>query len=730
MKSDQNLLDVVAVARWIVERQFIRQMPLKSLQDMNRFARDLGIGLSRWNEEDVQHLWQIGLLRADLLVSKQPLDLVGTVFIEQNEQGDNVYADARTCVSTSDGLSDVIGGFGDLPKDLYLMFHPFRYYVLYRIEQELIPRIGSFQILRSAASCQKTVERFITSFNEKTADERFAASVRRWNEIVSIAIAVEPFTYGKLFGYHKVPVTYVNNEAPFYSARRKQYEDSKSLLINIGLDGVRDILSELCKKAEELEPNDDIRCLIRLTKRYRIEKIKGRLGGSVYLLTMAEMIRRAAERAFDLELPEEDEVGYGGGEESASFKEWFYGSRRLLDSHEAISRFLEHLNLNYTTRLRWYVEGDTELYALQSELSEDKNIEIVNLRGNVVAGGGKGLSFRENLLNDMRRSVYSFVSLDADVDNNRRVLRRAVENREMFGMFFISDPDFEFENFKSDELAGILWEMALEKGALPEEMENFLKLTSAAENGRQLFDNAKKALPSLQRLDKGQAWGEKLLNFAKENEYIARDGKKRTRPIIEAIILARHAVACGYYLSKEEGRVDQATGRIVGVKKYFAYGSNMLRRRLVERAPSALVRATGYMEGYTIRFNKKSMDGSGKCNLVKTEDEESKVYGVVYDFLDADKPALDKHEGLGEGYNTEEVRVITAGGEITAYTYVAEDSAVVDSLKPYSWYKDLVVEGARQHALPAEYVAQLEGVEGDSDPDPEREKLNRQLLRA
>jgi gamma-glutamylcyclotransferase len=725
-ESNENLLDAVAIARWMVERQFIRQMRLKSLQELNRLASDLGVGLSPWNE-DVQHLWQIGILRADFLVSKQPLDMEGVVFIEQNDGGEHIFADARDCVKRIDGLGNVIEDLGTLPDDVYLMFHPFRYYVLYRIEQELIPRLYGFQILRSVTSYQKTVERFLTSFNEETADEHFRARVRGWNEIVSLAVAVEPFTYNRLFGYYKVPVTYENNEEGFYTALRKQYEDCKALLLNIGLDGVMDVLNELCREAERLEPKDDIRRLVRLTKRYRIERIKGKLGGSVYLLTMAEMIRRAAERVFETELPEEDELGLGGGSETADYKEYFYGSPRLLDSHEAKSTFIQRLNLDYTVRLRWYVEGDTELYALQSELTGDENIEIINLRGEVVAGKGKGLSFRENLLNDIRRSVYSFVYLDGDVDNNRRVLLRAVENREMFGMFFISKPDFEFGNFNSDELAGILWEMASEKGALPEEKENFLKLTCAAESGKQLFDNANKALPDL-RLDKGKTWGERLLNFAKENSYLQRDGVKKTRPIIEGIMLARHTVECGYYLSREECRVDANTGTIVGVKKYFAYGSNLLKKRLVKRAPSALVRAAGYIEGYKIRCNKRSVDGSGKGNLLKTEDEKDRVYGVVYDFLGADKLNLDKHEGLGNGYNAEEIRVITDNGEIRAYTYVADEGAVDDSLKPYSWCKDLVVEGARRHSLPSEYITQLECIEADSDSDAERERLNRQSL--
>lgn len=723
-KFKGNLLDPAAVARWEVERPFIRQMRFLSTQDLDRLTRDRGVDLSSWNE-DVERFWQIGVLRADLVVSKQPLDSEGLTLIEKNQARENLYADVRAWVSKPEGLGNVFKDIVAVPENIYLMFHPFRYYVLCRIAQELVPRVDSLQILRSTAGYQRIVERFIASFNEKTADENFRIEVRRWNEIVSLAVAVEPFTFNRVFGYYKVPVTYLNNEGPFRSALQKQYEDCKALLMKIGLEGVRQVLSELCKEAGRLEPNADIRRLMRLTQRYRIERVKGQLGGSVYLLTMAEMIRRAAENAFETELPEEDEFGYGGGEETASFKEFFYGARRLLDSHDAINRFIQDLNLDYTVRLRWYVEGHTEFYALQSELGDDENIELINLRGDFLASKGKGLSFKENLLNDVRRFVYSFVSLDGDVDDNLRVLLKAVENREMFGMFFVSQPDFEFGNFNLDELVGILWEMALENGAPPEAKQNFLKLTSAAQNAKQLMDYAKKAVPHMPKLDKGKTWGERLLKFAKENRYIQRNGQKKTRPIIEAIMEAHRAVDCGYYLGKEEGRVDKNTGRIVGVKKYFAYGSNLLRERMVARAPSALVRATGYIEGHKIKCNKRSKDGSGKCNLVKTEEDNDKVYGVVYDFLDADKPTLDKHEGLGSGYNAEEIRVVTDKGEMRAYTYVADDSAVDDSLRPYSWYKDLVVKGARQHSLPSEYISHLEGFEADSDPDAERERLNR-----
>lgn len=42
------------------------------------------------------------------------------------------------------------------------------------------------------------------------------------------------------------------------------------------------------------------------------------------------------------------------------------------------------------------------------------------------------------------------------------------------------------------------------------------------------------------------------------------------------------------------------------------------------------------------------------------------------------------------------------------------------SLKPWSWYKAHVMAGAREHGLPATYVAVIEGTEAAQDPDATR----------
>ena len=146
----------------------------------------------------------------------------------------------------------------------------------------------------------------------------------------------------------------------------------------------------------------------------------------------------------------------------------------------------------------------------------------------------------------------------------------------------------------------------------------------------------------------------------------------------------------------------------------FAYGSNMLSRRLRERAPSARPVGTGFISEHRLTFDKVSTDGSGKCDAEKTGLSDDRVYGVVYKMDDSDKPALDHAEGLGHGYAEKSVTVITDGGLRTASTYYATHKD--KSLMPYHWYKKLVLAGAREHSLPVDYVAGIESVESVKTP--------------
>src|SRR5262249_27365980 len=120
----------------------------------------------------------------------------------------------------------------------------------------------------------------------------------------------------------------------------------------------------------------------------------------------------------------------------------------------------------------------------------------------------------------------------------------------------------------------------------------------------------------------------------------------------------------------------------------FAYGSNMLSRRLRVRARSARRVASGFISEHRLTFDKVSTTGSGKCDAEKTGLPEDRVYGVVYKMNDSDKRDLDLAEGLGHGYAEKPVTVITDHGSIGATAYYATRKD--KSLKPYHWYKRLV----------------------------------------
>jgi gamma-glutamylcyclotransferase (GGCT)/AIG2-like uncharacterized protein YtfP len=152
--------------------------------------------------------------------------------------------------------------------------------------------------------------------------------------------------------------------------------------------------------------------------------------------------------------------------------------------------------------------------------------------------------------------------------------------------------------------------------------------------------------------------------------------------------------------------------------KYFAYGSNMSSMRLKARVPSAAVIGTGVLRGHRLVFHKVSNDGSGKCDV--TESESDDVMGVLYEINEIEKLALDRVEGLNHGYDEKAVNVQLASGEVvSAVTYFATNTD--PGLRPYTWYKRHVLEGAREAKLPSDYTSEIEKISAIEDSDKLRE---------
>jgi gamma-glutamylcyclotransferase (GGCT)/AIG2-like uncharacterized protein YtfP len=158
----------------------------------------------------------------------------------------------------------------------------------------------------------------------------------------------------------------------------------------------------------------------------------------------------------------------------------------------------------------------------------------------------------------------------------------------------------------------------------------------------------------------------------------------------------------------------------------FAYGSNMPTARIRARCPSAVAMGVAELRGYQLRWHKASKDKSGKADIVESDVDDASVYGVLYEISPEEKPALDAAEGLGNGYEEVRIVVVHNGEEATVTAYQATKTD--PNLKPYTWYKALAAFGAREHMLPAAYIAQIEAVTAVEDPDRKRHDQNMRLI--
>jgi len=160
--------------------------------------------------------------------------------------------------------------------------------------------------------------------------------------------------------------------------------------------------------------------------------------------------------------------------------------------------------------------------------------------------------------------------------------------------------------------------------------------------------------------------------------------------------------------------------------KYFAYGSNMSLVRLQKRVPSAKLIGVFALKAHQLRFHKSSKDGSGKCDTFETGNERDAVVGALFEINDSEKRELDRAEGLNYGYDEKVVTVQNdLKGEFQAVTYYATN--IDSSLKPYSWYLNHVVIGAREIDVPTQYLSIIEATESIEDLDKNRDSDQRAM---
>ena len=143
---------------------------------------------------------------------------------------------------------------------------------------------------------------------------------------------------------------------------------------------------------------------------------------------------------------------------------------------------------------------------------------------------------------------------------------------------------------------------------------------------------------------------------------------------------------------------------------YFAYGSNLdpgtfLGRRRMR--PGDARRAV--LPGWALVFDLPVGRGErAVANVVPRTG--SRVHGVAWRIDPGQAAWLDRTEGVPRGYYLRaEVTVFSGGAPLRAFTYASGRG--IPGRRPSRRYLNLILRGARHHALPEEWIAWLRGLE-------------------
>ena len=142
---------------------------------------------------------------------------------------------------------------------------------------------------------------------------------------------------------------------------------------------------------------------------------------------------------------------------------------------------------------------------------------------------------------------------------------------------------------------------------------------------------------------------------------------------------------------------------------FFAYDSAMNNTRLEGRGVKIISYEPAYLNDYEFKFNKRSIDGTTKANIVRVPDK--KVYGIIYKVPKSELTKLDNIVGKTSGhYDRQELEVITMKDEIfmaNVYTAVAKYLVSEDEMRPSEQHVHTIVNAAVRHRLDPEYIAYL-----------------------
>ncbi|XP_026319713.1 gamma-glutamylcyclotransferase-like isoform X2 [Hyposmocoma kahamanoa] len=164
---------------------------------------------------------------------------------------------------------------------------------------------------------------------------------------------------------------------------------------------------------------------------------------------------------------------------------------------------------------------------------------------------------------------------------------------------------------------------------------------------------------------------------------------------------------------------------------YFAYGSNLLKKRIHINNPSAEFLGIGKLEGHQLDFMGYSNRWGGcSATIVPTQGEH--IWGAIWRLDNKDMPALDNQEGVGvKWYFPRTVPIILPDGtNVHCRTYQQTKNPpprrpgenIPQDRLPSITYMDVIVKGAIECQMPDEYIELLKNIPNNGN------KANEEML--
>ncbi|MCC7075347.1 MAG: hypothetical protein IT383_28800 [Deltaproteobacteria bacterium] len=557
-----DLIDVVRIATYLENDS--AGTSLERVASAASFGSWAGDRASIFGWGAIEELWLAGLLRADLVTSDGPCSLPGFVPLRGRER--NAYADHRDIAfnvnhwwGTHDEARAALGS-------LTPQFHPFRLFVLFELQRASEIGIAKRQLLSDIGGFEQLYPDAIARLKERFASDAFRERVREWNNLAALCVFLEGYSRWVMFeepGFASV------DEGDFTEWFRSYWREVESLLRGIGRDVVERLHQHLAEASRKVDANDDIQILLRLAagRDRQVERdVRGHTGGAFTLRSMAECLRRAAERAFGVQLPEEDQAGRGYS--GPQFKVDLYGTDRLIDASAGVhADWIKQRFYDPRTSVRLYVEGHTEAAAFAQvlgALADGHGVSVVNLRGQVREKNR--IALEDTLCANSDEHVFSYFVIDGDRSENVSVIRRAARDDVFCGQFRISRPDFEFDNFTTDELADVAIELAaddLKRAGVDLDLTQaklravLAGVTNAAEMETAL--HAELILAGA-RFKKGEAWGRALGRYTLQHP---RRSDGEYRAFLAFARRATFGARAPFLRERKRVRVDPESGELI-----------------------------------------------------------------------------------------------------------------------------------------------------------------------